>query len=405
MASSELLQLLFASEPSFLNLAAVTGRIPADDALSFTGVCCANPEIDSEFSLLENKSTTNKGYKRAPGIGLRRGSVKFDLYLRGTGDGVGFTDGAFKVYDACFGKQSTSNADYAVTSWDSTTQATLSDPTTNLAVGQGFAVTYDDRSYVSFVRSVNSATRVITFYPPLPNLSGESPVPGIRGGRTYALGRDFAADTSLAFRALFESLTETAFGCQGRSLGINLTTGEPAVCNVDMVAGYVEPNGPAATVGASEEPAGAWVKFLNALCLIDGAEVDVRSVNWKCDFAPQAKVSPHNAGGLTAWEMGLPSVTAEVALSAYDSDRFDEFTAGSKVSLLCIMGTGGPGSAVAIYCPQMNQSTTPKKAKNDGLIGQSLSLQADNTEADSGSFNGSASDVADTIFRMFFERG
>lgn len=404
MASSELLQLKCAVEGSFLNLSAVTGRVPASTGITFSGLCCASPEIDSDFGVIENKSTRNKFFKRAPGLGLRRGSVKFDLYLRGCGDGVGFTDPAFLIYDACFGKKSTSNADYTVTEWVSTTEFTVASATA-LAVGQGFAVTVDEISHVSFIRSITGTS--ITCYPPLPaSLVGDLTLPAIRGGRTYAIGRDFASGTSLAFQALYESLSETALGCQGRSVGINLTTGEPAVANVELGAGYVVPNGAAVAVGASEEPAGAWVKFLNALCLIDGTEVNVRSVNWKCDLAPQPLVSPHNAAGLSAWEMGAASVTAEVGLSAYDTDRFGEFAASTKVSLLCVMGTGGAGSAVAIYCPQMNQAAVPKKALADGLVGQTLSLQADNTEADSGDYSGSsATDVADTIFRIFFERG
>lgn len=409
MASSELLQLLSAVEGSFLNLAAVSGRVPADTGITFAGLCCASPEIDSDFSVIENKSTRNKFYKRAPGLGLRRGSIKFDLYLRACGDGVGFTDTAFEVWDACFGKQSTSNADYPVMEWLSTTSALIASVSAaGLEVGQGFAVTVDGISHVSFIRSISAPAgdKTITFYPPLPDLTAEDPAPAIRGGRTYAIGRDFAAGTSMAFRALYESLSETALGCQGRTVGINLSTGEPAVANVEMVAGYVVPNGNAATLGASAEPAGAWVKFLNALCLIDGEQIDVRSVNWKIDLAPQPKVSPHNAAGLAAWEMGAASVTAEVGLSAYDTDRFGEFAAATKVSLLCVMGTGGPGSAVAIYCPQMNQAAVPKKAMVDGLIGQTLSLQADNSEADSGNYVGSdETDVTDTIFRIFFERG
>lgn len=406
MASSELLQLLGATEGSFLNLSAVAGRVPAATGITFAGICCASPEIDSDFSVIENKSTRNKFYKRAPGLGLRRGSVKADLYLRGCGDGVGFTDPTFKVYDACFGKQSTSNADYVVTEWLTGGQVFTVESTVGLAVGQGFAVTVDGISHVSFIQNITGL--VIGCYPPIPEaVVTADPVPPIRGGRTYAIGRDFAAGTSMAFKALYESLSETAFGCQGRTMGINLVTGEPAVANVELVAGYVVPNGAAETLGATSEPAGAWVKFLNAICTIGGVQTDVRSVNWKIDFAPQAKVSPHNAAGLSAWEMGAASVTAEVALSAYDTDRFDQLVSATQVdSLLCTMGTGTAGSAVAIYCPQMNQAAVPKKAMADGLVGQTLSLQADNTEADAGSYVGSdATDVADTIFRIFFERG
>lgn len=405
MASAGIKQVKCGVESSFLNLDNASGRVPGDSGVSYSGLSCANPKITPDFTVTRNESVTNKFFGRAPGIALRPGKVAFDLYMRGCGADESFADPTFAVFDALFGKQSTSNADYIVESWDSTTQATL-DSVTNLAAGQGFAVTIDGRTHVSFIRSIAQAQKQITFYPPLPDaITTEDPIPYIRGGRTYAVGRDFKDGTSLAFQILTEAYTQKAFGCQGSAFNLNLVTGEMATAGIELAAGYVEPNGAPSAVGATEEPAGSWVKFLNALCLFDGAQVDCRSVNWKVDLQPKRVVSPHNAAGLSDFEMGKCTITADVELSAYDTNQFPAFLAGTEFSLLCVMGTGEDGSGVAIYAPAMHQTAVPSETETDDLIGQTLSLEAGNTEAEGGDFDSASTNVIDTIFRVFFERG
>lgn len=406
MASEQIQQVLIASEPAPLNLAASAGRTPANTGLTFAGLACANPVFTGDITIAENDTVANKFFNRPGRPTLRRGSVAFDLYLRSTGAAGTFTDEQFDVLHACFGRVSTSSPEYAVSSWASTTTLEIAD-TTGLAVGQGFAVTIDGVKHVRFIRTV--AAGVVTFYPAFS--AGEfAALPTgadslIRGGRTYAIGRNYATNSTLAAQLRKEAYTVECFGLQGQSFELPLTTGEMATAKVTLAAGYYNPVASATDVNATDEPAGTWLKFLNAEASINGESRAVHSCKFMVNFNPKPKRSPANAAGLVSWEMGRPEITASIELAEFDADFPTYIDNGTEFPVLAYMGASADGSAVAVYAPRMHLTKYPEPTAIDDLTGLPLDLRVGNYEDDTGSFGTAESSLVDTVFRLFFEGG
>lgn len=407
MASEQIQQVLIASEPSYANLAASQARTPSAEGLSFVGLACANPEFKGEITIAENNTVANKFFNRPGRPTLRRGSVAFDLFIRSGGAEGDFSDPMFDVLHACFGKASTSHASYPVFSWVSTTVLQIL-TTTGLAPGQGFAFTTTDGvKHVRFIRSISGSN--VTFYPPM-TAEIYAALPSdtdaiIRGGRTYALGRNFAEDSTLSAQLRKEAYTVECFGLQGQSFELPLTTGEMATARVTLAAGYYNPVGTAQDVGATDEPAGTWLKFLNADAWINDASRAVHSAKWSINFQPKAKKTPANAAGLVAWEMGKPEVTCAIELAEFDADFPTFIDNGTEFPVLCYMGASDNGSAVAIYAPRMHLTKYPEPVAIDDLTGLPLELRIGNYEADAGGYSAAEDSIADTVVRLFFEGG
>lgn len=403
MGGSELLsQVLIAKEgSSFMNLANATNRVPDNTGLVYEGLPCAEPAFTPMVTMAENHHTTNKFFSRPGRPTLRRAECAFGLYIRSTGSAGTFTDKMFDALDACFGKQVTTSASYTVSSWLSGTSATLAS-VSGLKPGCGFAVTVSGRKYVSFIRSISGTT--ITFAPSIPGVVSAAPAT-IRGGRTYALGRDYAADSSVSLEMCKEDYAYHGFGFQGKTLEIPLTTGEMATANVTMIAGYAPAVEAPLEIGATEEPPGTWLKFLNAMLLIDGSETAVHSAKFSLDFAPVPDVSQANEGGLVGWHMGKPSISAVLELSTFDATFTSKVDNGTEFSVLAYMGTSANGSTVAIYMPAAHLTEYPNPVNLNDLTAQPLNVRCGNTESDGVDFNAADDEVSNTIFRMFFERG
>lgn len=407
MASEQIQQVLIASEPAPLNLAASSGRTPSNTGLSYAGLPCANPEFKGDITIAENNTVANKFFNRPGRPTLRRGSVAFDLYLRSTGASGTFEDAQFNVLHACFGKVSESHAQYDVFSWLSTTTMQILD-TSGLAPGQGFAFTTTDGvKHVRFIQSVSAG--VVTFYPAM-TAEIYAALPSdtdaiIRGGRTYAMGRNYAENSSLAAQLRKEAYMVECFGLQGSTFELPLQTGEMATAKVTLAAGYYNPVAAALDVNATDEPPGTWLKFLNADAYINDASRAVHSCKWNVNFQPKAKKTPANAAGLVAWEMGKPEVTCTIELSEFDSDFPGFMDNGTEFPVLAYMGTTSGGSAVAIYAPRMHLTKYPEPVAIDDLTGLPLELRIGNYEGDSGSYSTDEESLSNTVLRLFFEGG
>ena len=404
MASDKISQVLIASEPDFLNLVASSGRVPSGSGLSFVGLPCANPEFTGEIEVAENEATSNKFFKRAPVATLRRGSVAFDLYLRSVGMEGDYSDPQFKILDACFGKQVTTANSYTVDTWEDATVVVLTS-VASLAVGSGFAVVVGGVKHVRFVTNIQQAQKRVTFAPALPATVVSEGPEYIYGGRTYAIGRNFKEDSSLAAQLRKEAYMVEALGLQGSAFDLPLETGKMATAKVTLRAGYYNAVADAEAVGATSEPSGTWLKFLNADCFVAGEATAVRSAKWSIQLGASAVQTPSNAAGLSAWEMGAPEIAASLELSAFDSTYPLRFEESTEFSVLCTLGTPDGGSAVAIYCPAMHIAKFPEPGSADDLTTLPLELRAGNTEADDGTFSSAEDSVVDTIFRLFYEAG
>lgn len=401
--SDTLQQVLLAVEPSFGNLALSAARTPAVTGLTYVGLPCADPTFSAEIGIAENNATSNKFFSRPNYATTKRATIALDLYLRATGAGLGLTAPQFELFDNMFGKSSDSAASYTIDARNSSTEFEVSDAT-GLAVGQGFAVLIDGVKHTSFIKTI--AGVVITCGPALPSTFVVSGPSTMRGGRTYAIGQNFRADNSLSLKLLKEDYSKQTFGVQGTKLELPLVTGEMVTAKVSLSAGYCNPVATAEAVGATDEPAATWLKFLNGECLIDGVSHDVRAVNWSIDLQAKPLLTPANALGMSGWEMGKPQITAAVELSRFDADYPTAFDAQTEVSLLCYMGTSANGSAVAIYCPKMHLTKYPEPSAADELTTMPLDLRLGDYSGDTGTFDGaSESSLVDTVWRIFFERG
>lgn len=402
MSSQEIVQVQIAKEGANFGNLGSGQRTPSTSGLVFGGLSCANPEFKAEVRMAQDQAVANRFYKRPPLKTLQQGSISFDLYLRGPGYGNGFDDPQFAVYDALFGKQHTSNASYTVSLWTSTTQFTVSSAS-GLKVGQGFAVQIGEFRHVSFITSIIG--NVIRCEPALPGTVIAAAPATIRGGRTYAVGRDFADDSSVAFLLLREAYQTQTFACAGKSWELPLKTGEEATAKVGMISGYYVPLVTRTEPGETTEPEGSWLKFLNAECQINGYSRNVASCAFKLDNAPSAKKTPANAIGAAGYEMSAPSLSATIELSEYDDTFGDMIDDRTEFPLLATLTDQTNGNTAAIYMPRVHLTAFPEPTAIENLTGMPLEVEAGLYTGDSEDFDSASDTLAGSLLRVFFERG
>lgn len=388
-------------EPSFCNLTASTNGLPTASGLTPSGLCCANPELNAQIEVAENESVRNRPYRHAPIPLTRSADISFDLYVRGNGsnDSIIFTDTMFDILKLCFPIVTTNARESAVASWDTTTQITLSSGEgANWGVGQGFYAIANGKCYVSFIKAI--AGDVVTIGPAVPASVVTAAPANIRGGRTYAMGSGHADGVTGYMEFLHESYKGRAWGVVGESLEIPLETGKAAVANVNLVAAYAD-YATAVQPGATAEPNGEWLKFLNGICLMNGSNREVRSCNWQFAFNPVVVPDPNNGVGAAKWGSGEPEVTADVELSAWDGGTlFTAFENGTHFELLTVLQAGAEGEVAAIYVPQMHVAEAPTPGEADGLTTLPVKLRSGLYEGDTGSYDSAT--LVDTTARLFF---
>lgn len=153
--------------------------------------------------------------------------------------------------------------------------------------------------------------------------------------------------------------------------------------------------------GATTEPDGAWLKFLNGRVWIEDGYKDVRAVNWNIALNPAMVPTPNNNVGVCNMVMGEPEVTCEIEYSAYDDGiQFQNFQDRTQFSVITVLGDGTPGNAVAIYCPRMHNADAPVPGEADNLTTLNTTLRAGLYDGDDDPYDGVA--PSNTICRWFF---
>lgn len=153
--------------------------------------------------------------------------------------------------------------------------------------------------------------------------------------------------------------------------------------------------------GSTAAPAGKWLVFLNGRAWADGQYRNVKAANWSLNMNPIIVETPNNMAGAVDMVMGEPEVTCEVTYSHYDDgEQFQNFLGETQFSVLCMLGDGTPGNAVAFYCPQMHNAEAPVPGEADNLTTLETNLRAGLATADDDPYDGV--NPSNTICRLFF---
>jgi len=484
-----------AEAASFCNLALSVNGVP--NARGFhtpgsdpaAGLTIANPAFTAEYETAENEEVRNRAYRNTPVLLTRRGEVSGDLYVRGNGadDTEVFTDPVFAALDAFFGVRNTHTVEHDVALFNTATKLDiLGAYTAGLRAGMGFHIVLPSgKSFVSFVTEIKdnspSSEDAITFAPPL--IAAElvecqaQPADSVklRGGRTYAIGDEYADAMSLYLLLLKQAYAQEVFGARGATLAANLEVGQAGVFNATWQGPYTHQGGyapakvvttwdtvdkatladvtglvvgmyisvtttvapagayilrirainglvvsfeptdlpagitteapvpalAAITPGATAAPSGSWLVFLNGRAWVDGEYRDIRSANWQIALNPVAVPTPNNMAGAIDAAMGDPEITCEIVYSAYDDGaQFQHFANAEEFSVLCMLGDGTAGNAVALYMPAAHNTSAPMPGEIDSLTTLETTLRAGLCTTDDDAYNGT--DPSNTICRLFF---
>lgn len=418
MSSDLLARLRVLTEADFASIG--VGRKPDKTVLPNGGVphaiSCANPSMASNIETAVNEEVSNVHGTRAPTVLTKKGTLSCDLYVRGVGSAAFADDHVHDIYESGFGLSVEANTgatqghDIAAVLSDSDAGGDVDTITVAEfgggklgGVGAGLCVYFEDVPYVTFITHIEVAALaddVITVSPPLPlTVIGALTV---WGGLTYAVGSDFASNTSLYAQLEKVDYTNEMFGGRLSKFRVPLETGKAAISSAEIMFADFDPDIAlgSPTLGASPTPVGAWLKFINGQALIDGVCTAIRTAEWDVDFAPKMVPAPCNSLALAEWEMGKPRVTCSVTLSQYDDGvKWGQFNSESSYGVLCALGLGdsSPGNVVAFYCPKMHASEAPIPSAVDDLTSLPLSLEGN------GFYDGdTAGDtLAGSFFRMF----
>lgn len=175
---------------------------------------------------------------------------------------------------------------------------------------------------------------------------------------------------------------------------------EDAGLPAGIIADNPEPSLVALRPGATAEPAGKWLVYLNGKASVDGTALHVRNMMWNINMDPQMPQTPNNLTGAMDIIATAPMITVSVEQSEFNDTALAAFRAGDSVSVLSMLSNGTEGNVVAMYSPAMHYSDVPQAGSADGLITMPLTFTAALYEGDDGDYD-YGSTLVDTPLRLF----
>lgn len=404
-------QVLFGLSADFAQLSAggvsgYPGAAPAARPLF-----CANPEVTITRSQVTTQAVRSRISTTTPIATTWDVTAAVDVYARGA-DGEGFDTAEFdllKLFMPVIADR-TGRPAYSVDAWTATT-VTLDAPA-EILPGEGFEIipptgggTWADRAYVRYCTAVDGA--VITFTPALKaeivallNAAGGQ----IGYGRTHAFGESTVENGYLA--CPMEGITKEVFGIVPNTMTWNLTAGEPVTVRCAMVAPYGKRSATVAgSIGATVEPAGDWLKFLNADHAVADSDqlLHPRSMTVEISHDPQRNVTGANALGVSGMKRGAGAgITMNSQWSGYDLTQDQKQSDRSRGVIAVTLGSGRPGNSIGLALMSAGRAEVTDGEEN-GLLTQGVTFVADEYNGDAGgAYDGG---VRNSIARVFVSAG
>lgn len=152
--------------------------------------------------------------------------------------------------------------------------------------------------------------------------------------------------------------------------------------------------------GATTEPVGQWLVYLNGRATVAGEAKHVRNMVWNVNMQPQMPPTPWNGVGTIDMISTFPEITVTMEESDFNDAALNDFRSGTKVSVLSMLGDGTVGDIVFLYAPAMHYKEVPKAGATDNLITMPLTFETSLYTGDTGDYDFGLT-AADTPLRLF----